>query len=267
MQFNDWQIDKLRRGLHAYRALKAKNNRLPAWKDVLDAILLSPVTAHEYAYSGDEPEFKEEALRRFAAGSSVLQSDKLSDVRRFLVGAGVFTNEEFAEDHDKIGEAAAIHARLANVSQSSVACLRSLEQVYRAESRHDPEKIELRFFLDVSGTLLRVEEQCRSVWPDGGFYAELVRKDNYVVSSFIRKGYGFSMTPHNALNIFVRGEDKTDTIHYVRVGPRTNRESDDDGLYFVRCGGSSSFFFADDPVDSVLRDFGIVRFVPVRATR
>ena len=65
MKFTAWQIDKLIRGLHGYRVIRSVNGRPPPWKSVLDHLLLSPETAHQYLEDGSEPEFKEEALRRF----------------------------------------------------------------------------------------------------------------------------------------------------------------------------------------------------------
>jgi hypothetical protein len=43
---------------------------------------------------GNEPEFREEALRRFAKGKSTLLPERLADVKRFLIAEGVITDQD-----------------------------------------------------------------------------------------------------------------------------------------------------------------------------
>jgi len=67
------------------------------WKAVLDDLLLSEATAHHYPEDGSFPDFKEEALRRFAAGSSVPSQDKLEDIYSFLVDLKFLSENEMKE--------------------------------------------------------------------------------------------------------------------------------------------------------------------------
>ena len=84
MRYSDWQIDRIRSRLVAYRYKKGNNGRPRPWKGVLYDILLCPDTDHVFPEDGSHPEFKEEALRRFAAGTSILTPDKIHDLRVFL---------------------------------------------------------------------------------------------------------------------------------------------------------------------------------------
>ena len=59
MTFTDWEVDAIRRGLNCYRIAKAREGRLLPWKAVINAVLLSEVTAHTYPIDGEEPEFNE----------------------------------------------------------------------------------------------------------------------------------------------------------------------------------------------------------------
>ncbi len=94
MAYTDGQIDRLRARLCAYRAQKGENGRMRPWKAVINDILMSEATQHEYPKDGELPEFKEEALRRFAAGTSVPSQDKLEDIYAFLVDKSFLFEEE-----------------------------------------------------------------------------------------------------------------------------------------------------------------------------
>jgi hypothetical protein len=92
--YTDGQVDRLRARLCAYRAQKGENGRMRPWKAVINDILMSEATQHEYPKDGELPEFKEEALRRFAAGTSVPSQDKLEDIYAFLVDKSFLFEEE-----------------------------------------------------------------------------------------------------------------------------------------------------------------------------
>ena len=97
MAFSEGQIDRLRARLCAYRAQAGVNGRMRPWKAVLDDILLSDATAHHYPEDGSLPDFKEEALRRFASGVSVLSEDKLQDIYDFLLDQKYLTEDQLAD--------------------------------------------------------------------------------------------------------------------------------------------------------------------------
>ena len=88
MAYTEEQIGYLRDALARYRDMEGRNLRPLPWKSVLDRILMADATRHEYPEDGSLPEFKEEALRRFASGTSVLSEDKLDDLRTFFTAEG-----------------------------------------------------------------------------------------------------------------------------------------------------------------------------------
>ena len=98
MDFTESQIRKLRYKLNAYRAQKGRGGKVRPWKSVINDILMSEATAHCYPEDGSMPEFKEEALRRFSAGSSTPSLDKLEDIKAFLISARFLTEDELLSD-------------------------------------------------------------------------------------------------------------------------------------------------------------------------
>lgn len=97
MAFSVAQLDRIRTRLCAYRAQNGNNGRPRPWKSVLNDILMSEKTAHCYPEDGSEPEFKEEALRRFAAGTSIPSLDKVEDIQALLVEQKYLTKESLEE--------------------------------------------------------------------------------------------------------------------------------------------------------------------------
>ena len=94
MSYTDEQIGYLRDALARYRDMEGRNLRPLPWKTVLDRVLMADVTRHEYPEDGTLPEFKEEALRRFALNMSVLSEDKLDDLRSFLTAEGYLQDSD-----------------------------------------------------------------------------------------------------------------------------------------------------------------------------
>ncbi|KRT56572.1 hypothetical protein [endosymbiont of Ridgeia piscesae] len=130
MKFYDWQIDKIRSRLVAYRYKKGQNGRPRPWKGVLYDILMCPDTSHVFPEDGSLPEFKEEALRRFAAGTSVLTPDKLEDLRVFLVKEHFLKEKELDEAPYDVEEALALHGYLASNSDEARKLLTKLPGSY-----------------------------------------------------------------------------------------------------------------------------------------
>jgi len=208
MNFTTWQIDKLARGLNTYRALKTVNGKSPPWKTVLDHLLLSPATAHGYLESGEPPNFKEEALRRFAEGGSTLQPDKLEDVRRFLVAQRLLREDEFTEEADDLRHILSASSFLAARSPES---LRSLELlsgpfIARLNDGQTAKEITLRFSRAPTDWFVRVTEE---VAPPGGAARS--------AKGEVRRGYGFVCTPLNLLHIFLAGSAMKIEVTYVQL--------------------------------------------------
>lgn len=84
----------LRDGIARYRDHEGKNGRPLAWKIVIEEIVMCDNTAHGYGKDGQFPEFKEEALRRFAQNVSLLTEDKLADIEIFLKEKGYLSDAQ-----------------------------------------------------------------------------------------------------------------------------------------------------------------------------
>jgi hypothetical protein len=231
MNFTPWQIDKLRRGLHAYRLVKAANGRLPSWRVVHRNLLLAEKTAHSFPDGGD-PHFKEEALRRFAVGESALQPDKLEDVWLFLIEKGVIGRDEIeaADGSGLVNDALRAHDLMASAASSAKERIARLEPVYAA-SRTDmyrkTEKVELRIVDRLSDTLISVEETTHVL--------DESRRNAAVAGTYVRRGYGFAMSEHPTLHVFLQGASPEDRPHYTEV--TALRASEDECLlHLLRTG-------------------------------
>lgn len=208
MNFTPWQIDKLARGLNNYRELKAVNGRLLPWKRVLDHLLMSPATVHSYSEAGDQPTFKEEAMRRFAEGGSTLQPDKLEDVRRFLVSHRLLREDEFNGEDDDLRHILSAGNLLAARSPESLKSLELLKGPYiaRQEDSRTTSNITLHFSRAPTDWFVRVTEETS---PPG----EAARS----AKGGVRRGYGFVCTPLNLLHIFLVGSTPKIEITYVQL--------------------------------------------------
>lgn len=263
-----WQLEKIRRALHGYRLLHIRNGDLPSWREVRDQILFSDVTENEFPEDGREPDLKEEAVRRFAEGinKTFKPPEKLADVVRFLVAAKVLTTDELHDDQRTFVDVVLFHNRLGNRTKLAAQQHEALAPFYKAVGSQSPgEEIELLFIVEPPGTLVHVEEHFRFVYKDSPFAKRIYHRDGYEYQDVIRTGYGFSMTYEPNFNFFVRGEDRTDFIHYVRVPPFSEAVNNQN-LYFLRYGSlppRTISLFDGDPFHSTLHDLRIVCFVPV----
>lgn len=228
MQFSDWQLDRLRRALNNYRIDSAKNGRLLPWKTVIDRLLMSAETHHQYAEDGAEPGFKEEALRRFAVGKSTLQPDKLEDLRDFLIAQKVLAPDELDSDPAELQGLLAIRTHLANESERSKSYLALFGEGYKVVRTDSIQQIKLclRASLDRSGTFMRVEEEYEVSWGIEPPNADLLAKDRNTSVRQRRKGFAFVSTPENHLHVFLRGASPDDRVSFLQVkaGGQMQRE-------------------------------------------
>lgn len=216
MNFTAWQIDRLRRGLIAYRVARAANGRLRPWKVVLDDLVLSKETSLSYGKEGQPPSLREEALRRFAKGESVLPAATLDDLRRFLIEARTVKPEEFEVSTDDDAELLALRAFMANTTPEAKDRLRRFAARYAAatEPKNTLEWITLDLAPETSGDLVRVEERYRRLVPEEQIQGRGTRA---LMREAVRRGYGFLSTQLNLLHVFVRGASQRDRIHYVEI--------------------------------------------------
>ena len=263
MSFSAWQIDKLIRGLHAYRVMKAKDGRLAPWRIVHRDLLLSDKTASDFPEGGGSPSFKEEALRRFANGESTLQPDKLEDVWFFLIDKGVLGRNELEESGGEalLAEAGQVHARLAAETDEAKEKLRSLAPRYSATRKlsDGAEEIALSFVPQPGGGMLAVTEQMSVVRADGRCSAH-ERKDGGLAGRYALKGYAFITPGFPTLQVFLRGPAKDDFIHYVRVGNLDAWQLPT--LVLVRTGDAPVVSHTGTEQEQLLARYNILRFSP-----
>lgn len=263
MSFSAWQIDKLIRGLHAYRVMKAKDGRLAPWKLVHQDLLFSEKTATEFPKGGAPPSFKEEALRRFANGESTLQPDKLEDVWLFLIDKGVLGRNELEESGGEalLAEAGQVHARLAAQTDEAKEKLRLLAPRYRATRRMSDgtEEIALSFVSQPGGGMLAVTEQMSVARADGRCSIH-ERKDGGLAGRYALKGYAFITPGFPTLQVFLRGPAKDDFIHYVRVGNQDAWQLPT--LTLVRTGDAPVVTHTGTEQEQIFSRYNILRFSP-----
>ncbi|MEW8508975.1 MAG: hypothetical protein AB2598_19980 [Candidatus Thiodiazotropha sp.] len=219
MRYSDWQIDRIRSRLVAYRYKKGNNGRPRPWKGVLYDILLCPDTAHVFPEDGSHPEFKEEALRRFAAGTSILSPDKIHDLRVFLVKEHFLKEKELEDAPYDIEEALTLHGYLASNSDEARAYLSKLPTHFEAERVGDgmKETFHLQFKRDPSGDYLLVQTIYEREVEQTFEHARLERKDDYKSCRQQRRGFGFVCTNQNLLYLFTHGPVKQDNLNYMQI--------------------------------------------------
>jgi hypothetical protein len=227
MAFTDAQIERLRARLSAYREHEGRNGRARPWKSVLDDILMAETTRHEYPEDGSLPEFREEALRRFAAGTSVLTEDKLEDIRAFLIEKRYLTSCELEEGEWSFASALALSA-LFSGSGADNALLSCLAGSYAAEcpARSGGQKGTTRYELTVERMEGEQALALRQEWftwaYDQPFTEELRRR----YAQQIRSRTGFGVGGGNSgMMLFFKdgytGKAEIATVTAVDAGARS----------------------------------------------
>ncbi|MFZ3287778.1 MAG: hypothetical protein WA191_13135 [Telluria sp.] len=261
MNFTDWQIDKIRRALNNYRATEARNGQTLPWKTVMNRILRCPAIRHSPLRGDDDQEFKEEALRRFANGKSFLQLGKLDDLKTFLIHAGILMEDELSDDADNLKEALAIHGYLASETEEAKELLSEMADSYVVTRTAGQilEKIELNILTERWGTLFRVEEHFQEN-AEKAFIKYAEKKDGYIRTTAIRRGYGFAATRLNVLHIFLRGAAAADRIHYIELFPLGTRYTSD--VYLLRAGEYPHSYMDTNDAEAALHNCNTYRFLP-----
>lgn len=221
----------------SYRYKRGQNGRPRPWKGVLYDILMHPDTAHVFPEDGSFPEFKEEALRRFAAGTSILTPDKLEDIRVLLTREKFLKPKELEDDPEDIEEALALHQYLAISAGEGRASLASLLSTYQAERSCTgmKETFRLELNLDPSGDFVRVENIYEREVEQSHHDAELEAKDGYKSCRQHRRGFGFVCTNQNLLYLFTHGPVREDLVTYVQI-PLDQSSAETDTAHFMVSG-------------------------------
>jgi len=206
MAYTDGQIDRLRRKLCEYRAQKGANGRMRAWKSVIDDLLVSYATQHEYPADGSFPEFKEEALRRFAAGSSIPSNDKLEDIHSFLKDQKFLSDDELTNGIWDFTAALSLR-NLFRKAATATETLNKITGNYRAETKSDYKgldgftRYEMGFRSNDSEAMFEVDQRYFTWLYEGLSDAELEKR--YGDQIRVQKGYGFP-SESNELTIFLK---------------------------------------------------------------
>ena len=214
MDFDDWQVDRLRTALNSYCALKASNGRLLPWKTVYGNILAWQLRRLDRYPKKRHPDFREEAIRRFAIGIHKFQDDKLDDLMHFLVEARLITSQDMNKNELVAARGLAVHDALANkhANLDRLGVSRSAQRVVDELT----ESVELRVVKQPFGSLSYVEERCR-VFEAGPSVPQPGRRDAGLVAQFVRKGFAVGFTQACAINVFVWGPNDVDHRHYLQV--------------------------------------------------
>ena len=221
----------------SYRYKRGRNGRPRPWKGVLYDILMCPDTAHVFPEDGSFPEFKEEALRRFAAGTSILTPDKLEDIRVLLTREKFLKAKELEDDPEDIEEALALHRYLATNAVEVRASLARLPSTYEAERSCTgmKETFRLELNLDPSGDFVRVENIYEREVEQSHHDAELEAKDGYKSCRQHRRGFGFVCTNNNLLYLFTHGPVREDLVTYVQL-PLVQSSAEKDTSHYMVSG-------------------------------
>jgi hypothetical protein len=256
MEFNEWQVDTLRRGLHSYRVLCSDSGGALSWEEVVHRLLLSKHTTLRHSFGGrkkDNP-MRAEAMRRFALGLSTFLPYKLADVQRFLIGAGILSKDDLMEDEANAREAMTVHALLANPAEAGERRLKSLSDAYTVvvPGAGDGYLYDLLITSRVLESLVLVEERCRLL----ANAESKTAKENAIEGVYVRRGYAFPATGQSVLTVILRGYKRSDAVHYTQVAPVIPPVEPGRPLELVRAGIDPKGAASNLPAAAVLSEAG-----------
>lgn len=189
-------------------------------KTFLHNLLISGVTNEVYPYDGDEPDFKEEALRRFRANTQHTEENKVLAIQQFLIHEKFLNEKELGGDIDPdyLPGLLAVHDYLANKSEEAIDCLTKLNTAFYTKIEGDKydESIQLNIFLKDGDAFFRIEEICE-IKNKSSASIQLDTKDVTKSGKTMRRGYGFASTQHNIIYIFLHGHTGDNPVSYVQV--------------------------------------------------
>lgn len=219
MIISDWDRDLILRCLNNYRVANAGGKNPLSLNIFLTRLLLSGLTDQGYTEDGN-PNFKEEALRRFVNGKSRLEDDKVFAVQQYLIHKKFLREEELGGDIDPdyLPGLLALHDYLGNKSEEAVTYLSQIKNTYFTiiDGFINKQTIELRIILKKSDVFFRVEEHCEITSKDLVSH-DVHKKDAAETGQPKRRGYGFVSTGNHIIYIFVNDHTWSDHITYVQT--------------------------------------------------
>lgn len=214
--FSPWQIARLRRGLRAYRVMKARNGRPPIWERVAAEIEKASSSSAPHPETGLV--FQGETLRRFAAGEQALKGNKPQDLCRFLIACGALLKEEMEGDDALVSEALAAHRIFACKDSRKVAGVPSVGTVWRAELSNSSvrEHFTVSFLAEPMDDLALVEERT-TVYSLEPSRHEPDRPDWQRTAEIVRRGCAFCTADPAFMYMLLRGHRADDHVHYIEL--------------------------------------------------
>ena len=168
---------------------------------MINDILMSEATAHCYPEDGSMPEFKEEALRRFSAGSSTPSLDKLEDIKAFLISARFLTEDELLSDSSWNHHFIHSFSQFLGTPTENLELIENLQGNYSAVVKTTlgdqelEESIYLKVELDKKSKLLKLESEIAK-WDDN--FLKRVSPDFRKIEG----GYGFLFNSGRLMFVF-----------------------------------------------------------------
>ena len=238
MIISEWDRDLIRRRLNNYLTAKSRGRKALPLKTFLHNLLISGVTNDVYPYNGDEPDFKEEALRRFRANTQQTEDNKVFAIQQFLIHEKFLKEKELGGDIDPdyLPGLLAVHDYLGNKSKEAIAYLAQIKKTYftRIDGYIFEQLIQLNIMLKKSDAFFRVEEACDLTSKDFVLH-EVHKKDAAKAGQTMRRGYGFVSNGNNTIYIFFSDYTAIDPITYIQAELHPDINSTYE-LTFIRSG-------------------------------
>lgn len=220
MKISEWDRDLIRRRLNNYRIAKRQGPKPLPLKTFLHKLLISGVTKEVYPENGDEPDFKEEALRRFQKNTQHTDDDKVFAIQQFLIHEKFLKEKELGGDIDPeyLPGLLAVHDYLGNKSKEAIAYLSQIKNTYSAkiDGYEWEQLIQLNFILNKSDAFFRVEEICEITTKDFVSH-DVHKKDAANAGNPKRRGFGFVSTRYNIIYIFLHNYIDDNPITYIQA--------------------------------------------------
>lgn len=265
--YTEWQIEKIRKGLFAYKLESIRDGGPPtdlALATAVEASLPGEGNANKRVAEGKKDQYfkiKQEALRRFLAGRPT-DPENLPILKNFVIEEGLIEKEEF-DEADDTREFLKVHGYIANKNKEIIEKFKWFKGCYEAKRDIGGiiERLTFRFILDPSGLYFRVLERYEDLTED--FNSRGKRPS---ICEF-RRGYAFASTDSNTLHILLRNEDGNNRITLLQVFPETilSNGSVPDSFSLMRGRGNKREFVTEArPEDEPLFFFDIYKYEPIK---
>lgn len=245
MEFDAWQIDRLRVALNNYRLFKARNGQLRPWQTVCDDIVFEPPEKGQPPKRGALPDFKGEALRRFANGTQVLEAERLLQLNQFLIRQRLLGKDEMQEGPEELRGLLMTHGYIGNQSLTATLSLEKLGSAYAttARTQHPAREIHLTFARAESRLFARADEES-IVLRHPAMGSGKHRKMDVFSMRELRRGIAFATTTADLLHVYLVGASKCVEVTYTQlsaVEPPPNPGA----LVLLRLGGDASLAMSE----------------------